>query len=406
MGGEKAHLFRGDISLDSCAMKFIVKSFLLVLCVLSSQAAPRLTLLATNFKRPVDLQAAPGNGEHLFVVEQKTAKIIAIDRKKGKRKAVVLDLEDRVLSAGNEEGLLGLAFSPHFEDDHRLYVYYSRGTKKKRYSQISRFLMNPETLEIDAQKEEELLTFPQDFGNHNGGWIAFGPDHHLWIGVGDGGSANDPKKRAQDLENPLGSILRINVSGRQGYKIPSDNPFIGRSDAKPEIYAYGLRNPWRCSFDEEEKNFWIADVGQNHWEEINMIPIDEMKGKNFGWRLREGTSETWKSGVGGPAPAKAVEPIYVYDHHTDKPTGGLSVTGGYVYRGSQKELFGKYIFADYASQRIWALQQKDGEMTQFEDLTDTLKYKGKKPGAISSFAQDHEKELYIVDHSGKIFRID
>ena len=367
-------------------------------------AAPiTLTPIAEDLKRPVDLTVAPGDDTHLFVIEQ-DGKVLALDKATGKTLKTVLDLTGHVSRGHNEEGLLGLAFSPDYQKDQLAYLYYTKGKKKNRITHISRFKMNG--LTADRDSEQILFTFKQDFGNHNGGWIAFGPDKHLYLGVGDGGAGNDPKRRAQDLTNVLGSILRLDVSGEKAI-VPSDNPFIGQKNAKPEIFAYGLRNPWRCSFDSKTGDLWIADVGQNHWEEINFVKPGELKGTNFGWRPREGTHKTPKEGVGGDAPAAEHKPIYEYSHDVSKPTGGLSITGGYVHRGKRADLHGPYFFADFVSTRLWSFKEENGKPTDFTHHNDSMKLpKGKKLGPVSSFGQDHQGEIYVLDLGGMIYRID
>ncbi|YCM46459.1 PQQ-dependent sugar dehydrogenase [Verrucomicrobiaceae bacterium 227] len=385
-------------------MRSIAIFSLLALPIYADEA--KLTLLSDGFERPLDLAAAPGLDEELFVVEQ-GGKILRVDRTSGKRLGEVLDLSGVVSRGHNEEGLLGLAFSPQFESDHRFYLYYTVGKDEERKARISRFYFDQKSKTADPGKEEKLLSFTEDFGNHNGGWLSFGPDGMLYAGPGDGGKANDPNERAQDLGNLLGSILRIDVSGAKGYQVPADNPFVKKAGAKPEIYAYGLRNPWRCSFDAKTGDLWIADVGQNHWEEVNFVPAGTVSGKNFGWRLREGTYRTPMKGVGGEAPEGAHEPIYEYDHDMSKPTGGLSITGGYVYRGSQESLQGQYLFADYVSRKLWGITQKDGKLGKFTDLSKVLVPSDGKPlGPIASFGQDNQKEVYVVDHTGRIFRIE
>ncbi|MGC6426436.1 MAG: PQQ-dependent sugar dehydrogenase [Akkermansiaceae bacterium] len=362
-----------------------------------------LTPIAEELERPVDLTVAPGDEKHLFVAEQ-NGKILALHKNTGKTLETVLDLTGHVSRGHNEEGLLGLTFSPNYQEDKLAYVYYTKGDKKNRITHISRFKMDG--LTADRDTEQILFTFKQDFGNHNGGWIAFGPDKHLYLGLGDGGAANDPKRRAQDLSNVLGSILRLDVSGNSA-RVPEDNPFVGRKDAKPEIYAYGLRNPWRCSFDQETGALWIADVGQNHWEEINFVKSGELKGKNFGWRPREGTHQTAKEGVGGEAPAAEHKPIYEYSHDVAQPTGGLSITGGYVHRGKRDDLNGRYFFADYVSMRLWSFRERNNQAVDFVHHNTSMKLPGgKKLGPISSFGQDHEGEVYVLDLGGSIYRID
>lgn len=363
-------------------------------------AAPGLSVLTKGYERPIDLGSTAVLSDTLFVVEQHGV-ITAIDKATGERKTQVLDISDRVSRKHNEEGLLGIAFSPQLDADGFFYVNY---TDKDKTTHISRFSMDTETMKADADSEDRLLTFTQDFGNHNGGWLAFGPDGYLYIGIGDGGSGNDPKRRAQDLGNILGSIARIDVSSAE-MKIPADNPFVDVDGARPEIYAYGLRNPWRCSFDRETGDLWIADVGQNAHEEINFARKGEALGANYGWRPREAMHATPKKKVGGDKPAGAVDPIYEYDHGNEG-IKGKSVTGGFVYRGSVKELQGQYIFGDYVSKRIWSITEENGQLGEFVDLSDQLKPQSGYMGPISSFAEDSDGEVYIVDHSGVIYRID
>ena len=370
-------------------------------------AAPTLNLVADGFERPVDLTATDHLPDFIYVVEQH-GEISAVKRQTGENLGVVLDISERVTRDNNEQGLLGLTFSPNFAKDGRIYVNYT-ATGSPTMTRISRFTLSPDGLTGDAKEEEILYEFEQDFGNHNGGWVAFGPDGYLYISAGDGGSGYDPKQRAQDLTNPLGSLLRIDVSGEHGYTVPDDNPFKGQTGAVPEIYAYGLRNAWRCAFDSANGDLWIADVGQNKFEEINYLPKGEALGKNFGWRLREGFHETPDSRgqeVGGPAPAGAVEPIYEYGHGGGT-NEGLSITGGYVYRGPNADLQGEYFFADYASQRIWSIKAKDGKASDFKDYTDALKPQTGQIGPISSFGEDAERNLYILSHTGgQVYRVD
>jgi len=361
-------------------MKRLITSLLLISSFVAS--AISLEIVSDGYKRPVDIAAIPENDDVLFVVEQHGA-IHAIDRKSGKKMIQVFDISDRITRKHNEQGLLGLAVSPTFKTDGRIYVNYT-DKGKPTMTHVSRFVIDPTTFQGDPSKEEKIYSFKQDFGNHNGGWISFGPDSYLYISAGDGGAGNDPKARAQDLTNPLGSILRIDVSGEKGYTIPKDNPFVNRINALPEIYSYGLRNAWRNSFDQKTGDFWIADVGQGSWEEINFMKPGEAAGKNFGWRLREGLHKTPKKGVGGRKPKGAIDPIYEYRHNS-KSNGGLSITGGYVYRGPIKSLNGHYFFADLTNPRIWSIREKNGKATNFTDHTNALlSPKGKPILQISS----------------------
>lgn len=381
-------------------MKNLVFASAFALSATVSSADPGLTLFSSGYERPIDMAAASAYPDILFVAEQHGV-ITAIDADTGDKKYQVLDISERVSRKHNEQGLLGLAISPTAKSDGYFYVNY---TDKDMTTHISRFRISAKTGIADPDDEQKMLSFKQDYGNHNGGWMAFGPDGYLYIGIGDGGSGNDPKHRGQDLTNILGSIARIDVSSQE-MKIPSDNPFVDSGSARPEIYAYGLRNPWRCSFDRKTGDLWIADVGQNAHEEINFAAAGEARGVNYGWRLREAMHPTPKKKIGGQAPAGAVDPIYEYDHGQGG-SKGKSVTGGYVYRGSVDELTGQYLFADYVSHRIWGITQKNGKLGKFTDYTDQFKPDKGQLGPISSFAEDANGELYIIDHSGPIYRID
>jgi len=332
---------------------------------------------------------------------EQAGRVWIVDLASGKRSAeAFLDIRGDVSRKGNEEGLLGLAFAPDFAKTGRYYVDF---TDQDQHTRIVRFTSENRTT-TDPATAEVLLRFKQPFENHNGGWISFGPDGMLYIGNGDGGSANDPNQNGQALDTLLGKILRIDVSALTGYLIPADNPLVKSNDAKPEIWAYGVRNPWRCSFDRATGDFWMGDVGQNTWEEINFMPRGKGAGANYGWRLREGAVETPAKGVGGAAPQGAVEPVYVYPHG-GLPTEGFSVTGGYVYRGPIEELQGRYIFADYQNPRIWSFRMNQGKADDFKDHTAELQPEGGRIQLIASFAEDHDGGLFIVDHSGPIYRI-
>ncbi len=381
--------------------KFFGLSAMICALLPSISAGLSLEKFSEGFKRPIDLQVAPGKKDVLFVVEQHGV-ISTIDAKTGEKKDVILDIEDRVSRKKNEEGLLGLTFAPDFATSGEFYVNYTDRSPQNAMSRVSRFTMKPGQAKVDASKEEVLLSYKQDYRNHNGGWLDFGPDGMLYIATGDGGAGNDPKGRGQDMNSLLGKLLRIDVSGESGYSVPGDNPFLGKKDVLPEIYAYGLRNPWRCSFDTESGIFWSADVGQFTYEEINAVHVDDLKGKNFGWRMREGKNKNPKSDIAGPNPEGAIDPIYEYTHG-NKSDEGLSVTGGFVYRGPITDLKGKYVFGDYATRRIWTLDT--AKNYQFADISDSLQPEGKLTGPIASFGEDHEKNLYVVDHTGVIWKM-
>jgi glucose/arabinose dehydrogenase len=359
--------------------------------------------VAEGFERPVWAGMPKGSDGTLWVMEQ-AGRIWRVDLATGKRaEKPFLDIAKDVSRRGNEEGLLGLAFDERFIENGIYYVNYS---DHEQHTRIARFTSaDKET--TDPATEELILRFEQDFRNHNGGWIEFGPDGMLYIGNGDGGSANDPKNRAQDLGSLLGKMLRIDVSGGgKGYKIPDDNPFLGCSKTlRPEIWFYGLRNPWRCSFDRETGDLWMGDVGQNRQEEINFMKTEEGAGANFGWRPREGEIATPTGPeIGGPRPEGNVDPVYVYSHGNG-PLQGVSVTGGYVYRGPIESLRGRYIFGDYQNPRIWSFVLRSGEASDFLDLTDALQPEGGRINLIASFAEDNQGNLFIVDHTGPVYQI-
>jgi hypothetical protein len=281
-----------------------------------------------------------------------------------------VDYEDKE----NEEGLLGLAFHPKYKENGQLFIYYT-SKDPPHTSVISRLTVSKDDPNrADPQSEKVLLTIKQPFWNHNGGNLLFGPDGYLYIGLGDGGSANDPHGNGQNLRTLLGSILRIDIDRQEGdkaYAIPPDNPFVGRADARPEIFAYGIRNAWGMAFDPVTGLFWVGEVGQNIWEEINLIE----KGGNYGWNLREGFHKfdvrNAKPGPGRtpdlqnkPDPkdrTDLIDPIWEYHHGMDEKSAtsgdGKSITGGLVYRGQRlPELVGYYVYADYVSGKIWGLK--------------------------------------------------
>jgi quinoprotein glucose dehydrogenase len=306
---------------------------------------------------------------------------------------VFLDLRDRVMykDRENEEGLLGFAFHPKYRENGEFYLYYTT-RDAEHTSVVSRFKVSGgDPDRADPSSEEELMRIPQPFWNHNGGTVCFGPDGYLYIGLGDGGSANDPQGNGQNLNTWLGSILRIDVDRKDeglAYGVPKDNPFVGKGDARPEIYAYGLRNVWRMEFDRETGTLWAGDVGQNLWEEIDIIT----KGGNYGWAVRESAHAFGPSGS-GPKP-ELIEPIWEYDHQV-----GKSITGGLVYRGKKfPELAGKYLYADYVSGRIWALKydESSGKVVTNEEIPAPA---GAFP--IITFGDDEQGEVYFTIVSPK-----
>jgi len=301
--------------------------------------------------------------------------------------SVFLDIRSRVSTAGNEEGLLGLAADLDFESNGHFYVYYSAASPRR--SVISRFTASDDT----ASPETELivLTVPQPFQNHNGGQIAFGPDGMLYISLGDGGSGGDPQGNGQDLSTLLGTILRIDVSGigpEQGYRVPPDNPFVGVTGAREEIWAYGLRNPWRLSFDRKNGALWIGDVGQDSFEEVNLV----RKGHNYGWNTLEG-SHCFSPRTNCDS-ANTEPPVLEYGSNK-----GCSVIGGYVYRGTKiPTLAGAYLYGDYCSGEVRGFRFENGEAVGDKLLVDS----GLR---ITSFGEDRSGEIYALTQRGHIYRL-
>ncbi len=342
--------------------------------------------------RPIFMTHAGDGSNRLFVAEQ-TGMIYSLPADPAAKEAKrVLDIRDRVKYSDrqNEEGLLGLAFHPKFKTNGHLYLYYTR-KDDAHTSVVSRFTANPKTGIADPASEQVILSIDQPFWNHNGGTIAFGPEGYLYIALGDGGSGNDPYRNAQNLSVLLGSILRIDVDHQDAglaYAIPKDNPFVGQEGARGEIYAYGVRNIWRMAFDRQTGHLWAGDVGQNLWEEIDIIT----KGGNYGWNLREGHHVFGSESTEGRT--DLIEPIWEYDHQV-----GKSITGGTVYRGSRiPELAGKYIYADYVTGKIWALNydEANGKVLSNEAIpTDKL--------PVITFGEDEAGEVYfgVVTNTGR-----
>lgn len=372
----------------------------------TAAAAPALKLELEGIARPVWMEQIPGTEQ--FVILQQYQAALVWDRAAGTlRETPFLDI-DGELSNENEQGILSLVFAPDFAKSGHFYIYF---TDENDDVIIERWqVANTEAGPVgDPASRQQILKIEQPWANHNGGWLDFGPDGNLYISAGDGGSANDPHNSGQNLGNLLGKILRIAVTGQERYAIPRDNPFVGVEGAREEIWCYGLRNAWRCSFDRRTDAFWSGDVGQNHWEEINATSFAATRGANFGWRLREGLEPTPKKNVGGDRPQGVTDPVYVYKHGGG-PWEGVSVTGGYVYRGSRvPSLRGKYLFADYQNPRIWALDGEAVENPQAanpQDLTDGLQASTSTPFAlISSFAEDANGELFVIDHGGRIYSL-
>jgi glucose/arabinose dehydrogenase len=298
-----------------------------------------------------------------------------------------LDIRSLVRSGG-EQGLLGLAFHPLYRRNGYFYVNYTNLSNDTVIARYSVSATDPNR--ADPASAKILLVVDQPFTNHNGGQLEFGPDGYLYIGLGDGGSQDDPSNRAQNLGELLGKILRIDVDRGSPYAIPPANPFVSVSGARGEIWAYGLRNPWRFSFDGASGDLWIADVGQGTREEIDFQPATSIGGENYGWRLMEGSSCHIPPGSSCNAAGNLVLPVIEYGH-TD---GACSVTGGYVYRGSRyPRLYGLYLYADYCNGKIWGAARSDNGTVTSELLIDT-------GFRITTFGEDFEGEIYIADYQG------
>lgn len=379
--------------------------------------------------------------ERLFVVEQVgRVRLILNGQMQAKP---YLDISEGLIFNG-EQGLLSVVFHPDFARNGYLYANYTRfvplppgaqppapatqpgargrGPQRQRETIISEFKADPKADTVDPTTERIIMRINQPYPNHNGGQILFGPaDKMLYIGMGDGGSANDPQDRAQNMMEHLGKVLRIDVTPREGYAVPPDNPFVGRADAKPEIWAVGLRNPWRMSFDRQAPHLlWTGDVGQNLWEEVDIIK----KGGNYGWNRMEGLHEF------PPGKTDNIKPEYILPvkeyHHTIGTYTGLSITGGYVYRGKKiPSLVGWYLFADYSKGTVWGLKYENDKVTGDEVLVppEGLVLPGPQvqiPGQPaprgaqanrprnvqpSSFGEDLAGELYICDLNGTVYKI-
>jgi glucose/arabinose dehydrogenase len=389
----KRHLKGGVMDHRFVRVVVLVWTSLLYACHGQSQPTVLVKAFpALVFSSPVFLTTA-GDGTHrLFVVEQ-TGRIKAFQNDStASSAAVFLNVANKLSSGSGEEGLLGLAFDPKFSSNGFFYVNYTAPNPLRTV--IARYHASAATPnKADSLSGFTILEIAQPFSNHNGGMIAFGPDGYLYIGMGDGGSADDPGNRAQDLTQLLGKYLRIDVSdttATRHYRIPPDNPLAGNLvGQREEIWAYGLRNPWRWSFDSHTGSLWCGDVGQGAREEVDLI----VRGGNYGWKIMEGL--ICRPGGGACDTTGLIKPLVDYSHDL-----GIAVTGGYVYHGYRRpDLSGAYIYADYGSGRMWMLR-----MTGPNTATDSLLTQA--PFMVSSFGQDEDEELYVVQYggSGNIYR--
>jgi glucose/arabinose dehydrogenase len=350
------------------------------------EAFPGLT-----FEKPTGMYEVP-DGSGRFVVLEQEGRILLID---GNAVSVFLDISGVIKPEGtlnSEEGLLGFAFAPDFATSGVAYVNYTRPRPQRTV--LSRFTLDAATGVLDPQSVEVILEIDQPFWNHNGGGIAFGPDGYLYVGRGDGGFGGEPNpdNSAQDLGSLRGKILRLDVSGGdEGYRIPPDNPFVNEASARPEVWAYGLRNPWRFAFDHATGDLWAGDAGHERYEEIDII----LPGLNYGWKVMEGHACM----DGGCDKAGLTPPVIDYDHDG----GNCVVVGGLVYRGSALPLDGVYVYGDFCSGRIFGLRYEAGEVVQSDELADTELM-------ITSFASDSAGNLYILsrgsrDQPGAVYRV-
>ncbi|MBI4915322.1 MAG: PQQ-dependent sugar dehydrogenase [Acidobacteria bacterium] len=364
----------------------------LVACSGPSAAQPAgdpvtLTRVGGGLLRPTGIAHAGDGSGRLFVVEQ--AGRIRILEGGALRPVPFLDISSRVSCCG-EQGLLSVAFPPGFAAKRHFYVDYTNTTGT---TVVSRFRLTADPGVADPASEEVVLTVAQPFANHNGGQLAFGPDGYLYIGMGDGGSGGDPLNNAQSGTTLLGKLLRLDVeSATQPYAVPASNPFRGNPNFRPEIWALGLRNPWRFSFDRSTGDLWIADVGQNAWEEVNVQPVASPGGENYGWRLMEGAHCYDPNPC---SPTGLVLPVAEYDHSL-----GCSITGGFVARGpAPVRLAGAYVYGDFCSGRVWTVRPQGSSFVNELIIT--------TPYGISAFGEDEAGSLYLADYGGgALYRFD
>jgi len=348
--------------------------------------------VADGLSEPVDLTAPPGDTTRIFIVE-KTGKIRILKGGQVLSRAF-LDISSLV-SRGSEQGLLGLAFHPQYASNGKFYVDYTDVSGDTR---VVEYLVSSDP-ESASAVSREILFVDQPFSNHNGGQVAFGPDGYLYIGYGDGGDGGDPQGNGQNLNALLGKILRIDVNSGSPYSIPAGNPFQGQTGKRGEIWSYGLRNPWRFSFDRANGDMYIADVGQERWEELDYEPAG-LGGRNYGWNRMEG-KHCYPPGTSCNQTG-LVLPVAEYDHPT-----GCSVTGGYVYRGKlHPELAGTYFYGDYCTGLLRSFRIMNGMAIDEKDWTRALRTEaGGAMQGLSSFGLDAAGELYLVLLDGEVYRL-
>lgn len=370
------------------------------------------TRVASGLTRPVFAAAAPGDAGHLYVSELRTGQIRILDLATGQTGAApFLDLPDSGLGTSGEQGFLGFAFHPDFASNRQVFVSIVNAAGDTELLRFTTFAGDP--ARVDPDSEALVWTYPrnQPHTNHTGGWAQFGPDGYLYLASGDGGPGGDRSNFAQDTDSLLGKIFRIDVDGDdfpsdpdRNYAIPHDNPFAG-GGGRPEIWAYGLRHPWRNGFDSKTGDLYIADVGQNLVEEINWQPGSSRGGENYGWAVMEGDSVFDGTRPGNPLPGDPVlvDPVHAYTHSEEN---GVSVTGGTVYRGPSTGLDGFYLFGDFGSGRIATFRMQDGEAADVTDLGDRIVTDAGTIRSVVSFATDAAGNMYVISFSGEIHRLD
>ena len=382
----------------------MLKYFIFFFSILYSQNVIAIDskIIAKDLERPLLVRFEPET--NIMYIVQQTGKILI---KNEGTTTLFLDWSEHITikPMPDERGLLGMAFDPNYNNNGLFYISY---VDTENYSVVSRFKVSDNKMKADINSEKKLFYFKQPFNNHNGGHLEFSPiDNYLYISFGDGGKFGDPFNHAQNTGNYFGKILRIDPNSENGYNIPDDNPFYGSEYEKQEIWAYGLRNPWRFSFDAINGDMFIGDVGQDSWEEINYLKSDSA-GLNFGWNIVEGNHC-----YSDPECDKRmyVDPIFEYPSDAaywksimglrEKNITGCSVTGGYIYRGKKvKSLYGLYIFSDFCSGKIWAFDQNSSQITEI-----TTSLLSSDQHMIASFGEDIYNELYIVDYLGAIYKI-
>ncbi|WP_018611049.1 PQQ-dependent sugar dehydrogenase [Segetibacter koreensis] len=367
-------------------------ALILLFCFNQVKSQPLISFdtVVSGLSKPVDIKEVNDSSHRLFIVEQ-TGKI-RIWNGTSLLPSPYLDVASKITTSGGEQGLLSLAFHPNYSSNGYFYIYY---TNISGDITIARYTRSSADV-ADSSSGVILMTIPKPFANHNGGNLVFGADGYLYFGTGDGGSAGDPNNNAQNVSSLLGKMLRIDVNNANPpyYRIPATNPFAGSTTKRPEIIASGLRNPWRWSFDKQSGDMWIGDVGQNAWEEVDCVKADSILNKNYGWHCYEGT-HPYNSNCS--AQSNNVFPIFEYSHNN--ATGGLSITGGYVYRGSEfPSLQGFYICTDYLSSNGWLI--KPGDNGGWNSTMQT-----NWPAGISSFGERADGTLYATTLSGTLYKV-